>query len=127
MQTGRAAQLTCILLVDLDLIVDHDWLEQYRHIVYLILDWYGLTATAIRVTQSQRRGYHVRIYLSKPVSAHTALLLQWLLLDDHARTDFNRARVQVGYPNWNKLFEPVDWNHRRHHSSCKNKIRQGRR
>jgi hypothetical protein len=97
--------LTRLLKIDLDLKVDKAWLRNYRSKARLLLDSYHLTATAIRVAPSRSKGYHVRIYLAKPISARMAVLLQWLLCDDHSRVDFNRARVNAGFDEWNKLFE----------------------
>jgi hypothetical protein len=33
--------------------------------------------------------------------------LQWLLGDDSQRVGFNRARIESGLNEWNKLFEVV--------------------
>jgi hypothetical protein len=96
---------TRLLKIDLDITVDNSWLVHYRRIVRLILVSFGLKATAIRITPSRTRGYHVRIYLSRTVQAKTTIMLQWLLLDDHGRVDFNRARINVGFSEWDKLFE----------------------
>jgi len=93
------------LMVDLDLVVDKWWLQQYRRMVKLILKYYGLIATAIRITPSRSKGYHTRIYLDRPVPAGFANMLQFLLCDDHERVDFNRARINVGFDEWSKFFE----------------------
>lgn len=92
-------------MIDIDLDADKSWLTQYRQNVALVLRSHGLKATAIRTTPSRNKGYHVRIYLNKPITAHTANLLQWLLGDDCPRVDFNRARINAGFDEWNKLFE----------------------
>jgi hypothetical protein len=105
MRKATASLRTRILKIDLDLIVDKAWLTHYRRNVQLVLSSYSLAATVIRITPSRRKGYHVRIYLDKSVSAHNAVLLQWLLCDDHARVDFNRARVNAGFDEWNKFHE----------------------
>jgi hypothetical protein len=39
------------------------------------------------------------------VPAGFANMLQWFLLDDHGRIDFDRARINVGFPEWCKFFE----------------------
>lgn len=96
---------TATLKIDLDITVDDSWLKQYRRIAQLVLESFGLTANAIRITPSRNKGYHVRIYLNKPVAAETANMLQLLLLDDHGRVDFNRARINVGFEEWSRLFE----------------------
>jgi hypothetical protein len=94
------------LMIDLDITVDASWLKHYRRIVELNLGCFGLEATAIRIAPSRKRGYHVRIYLDKPVPAGFANMLQWFLLDDHGRVDFDRARIEVGLDEWCKFFEP---------------------
>ena len=105
MSENRPIPPTRLLKIDLDITVDDSWLKHYRRIVELILESYGLKATAIRITPSRSRGYHVRIYLDKAVPAETANMLQLLLCDDHGRVDFNRARINVGFAEWSKLFE----------------------
>jgi len=105
MLEDRLIPPTKFLMIDLDTTVDELWLKHYRSMVRLILESYGLEANAIRITPSRRRGYHVRIFLNKAVSAETANMLQWLLCDDHGRVDFDRARINVGFDEWNKLFE----------------------
>ena len=91
-------------MIDIDLDAGKSWLKQYRRNVALVLRSYGLRLTAIRITRSRRKGYHARIYLNKPVPAQTANMLQWLLGDDAPRVDFNRARINAGFDEWNKLF-----------------------
>jgi hypothetical protein len=105
MAGDRSIPSTKVLMIDLDITVDGSWLRHYRRMVQRVLESYGLKANAIRITPSRNRGYHVRIYLNKPVPAETANMLQLLLLDDHGRVDFNRARIKVGFPEWDKLFE----------------------
>jgi hypothetical protein len=96
---------TSLLKIDLDLLVNESWLQHYRRNVRLILKSYGLRAGAVKITPSRRKGYHVRIYLDKAIPAVIANMFQWFLLDDHARVDFNRARIQAGFDEWDKLFE----------------------
>jgi hypothetical protein len=97
--------LTRLLKIDLDITVDNAWLKLYRRIAELILGLFGLKATVIRIARSRSRGYHVRIYLDKFVPAGFANMLQWFLLDDHSRVDFDRARINIGFPEWDKFFE----------------------
>jgi hypothetical protein len=96
---------TRVLKIDIDLLLDKAWLNHYRNMIQLRLGSYKLAATSIRITPSRTKGYHVRIYLARPVPANEAVLLQWLLCDDHRRVDFNRARVNAGFDEWSKLFE----------------------
>ena len=94
-----------LLMIDLDITMDDSWLKHYRCMVELVLESFGFKATSVRITPSRSRGYHVRIYLNKPVPAETANMLQLLLLDDHGRVDFNRARINVGFDEWDKLWD----------------------
>lgn len=96
---------TRLLMLDKDCVVDPSWLRRYRELIKLVLDHYGLRATAIRITPSRHKGSHVRIYLATLVSAEKANMLHWLLGDDCARVDFNRARIDAGFDEWSKLFE----------------------
>ena len=106
MVADKRAFPTRLLMIDLDLVVDERWLQNYRRVVGLVLDYYGLRATAIRISPSRSKGNHVRIYLDKPVPASFANMLQWLVCDDHGRVDFNRARINVGFDEWDKFFVP---------------------
>ena len=105
MAENRPIPPTRLLKNDLDITVDKAWLQHYRRIAEVILGLFGLKVTVIRIAPSRSRGYHVRIYLDKFVPAGFANMLQWLLLDDHGRVDFDRARINVGFPEWCKLFE----------------------
>lgn len=105
MAEHRPVPPTRLLMVDLDLVVDECWLRHYITKTGLVLESYGLSVTAIRITPSRKKGYHVRIYLNKPVPPSFANMLQWLLCDDPGRVGFGRARINVGFDEWNKLFE----------------------
>ena len=96
---------TRLLKLDKDCKVDSSWLKQYRDMTGLVLKSHNLKPTRIAVTPSRRKGYHVRIYLASPIPAEEANKLQWLLGDDCARVDFNRARIGAGFDEWSKLFE----------------------
>jgi hypothetical protein len=96
---------TRLLMIDIDLAPSRPWLKHYRHKVKLVLESYGLRPTAIRITRSRSKGYHARIYLNEPVPGQFANMLQWLLCDDSPRVGFNRARINAGFDEWNKLFE----------------------
>jgi hypothetical protein len=60
----------------------------------------------IRSTQTQH-GMHFYIKIDPPVDAHTANNLQYLLGDDAKRVSYNRARINSGLVEWNKLFERI--------------------
>jgi len=97
---------TRLLKIDKDCLVDAAWLKEYRETIRLVLRrLHDLRPTAIVITPSRSKGSHVRIYLDRSISAATANRLQWLLGDDYARVDFNRARIDAGFDEWSKLFE----------------------
>ena len=60
---------TRLLKIDLDITVDKAWLKHYRRIAKLVLTFFGLKATVIRIVASRRKGYHVSIHLDKFVPA----------------------------------------------------------
>ena len=96
---------TRLLKLDKACTVDSSWLKQYRDMTGLVLKSHNLKPTRIAVTPSRSKGFHVRIYLATPIPAEKANKLQWLLGDDCARVDFNRARIDAGFEEWDKLFE----------------------
>jgi hypothetical protein len=105
MSDVKAVPDTRLLKVDKDCLVGSSWLKEYRDTISLVLKSKGLKPTRIAVTPSRRKGFHVRVYLDAPVPAARANMLQWLLGDDCARVDFNRARINAGFDEWSKLFE----------------------
>ena len=115
MPDGKQPPAGRVLYIDLDIMLNKVWMQNYKRNANHLLKPYGLHPTSIRITPSQNKGMHARIYLNKAIPAETQLLLQFLLCDDHARTGFNMARVKLGYSAWNKLHEPADWDYRRRH------------
>ena len=105
MPDAKAVPDTRLLMLDKDLLVDPCWLKEYRDTIGLVLKSKGLKPRRIVVTPSRRKGFHVRIYLDRSIPAAAANKLQWLLGDDCARVDFNRARIDAGFEEWDKLFE----------------------
>lgn len=51
-----------------------------------------------------RKGYHLRVWLSKPIGPYTTLKLQSMLGDDPMRQIFNARRVRNKRDGWNVLF-----------------------
>lgn len=96
---------TSKLKIDKDCFVDQDWLKDYVAHTRIICDRFGVSVKSIRICESKRRGLHFYITISPPVKATLANRLQWLLGDDSLRVDFNRARIEAGFTDWNKLFE----------------------
>jgi hypothetical protein len=54
-----------------------------------------------------KKGQHYYVGIRPAVSPEMANRLQWLLGDDCLRVDYNRARIQSGLDDWNKLFERI--------------------
>lgn len=96
---------TSELKVDLDCFVDPDWLDDFIVHAQIICRYFGVSVKTIRMCESKRRGLHFYITISQPVEATLVNRLQWLLGDDALRVDFNRARIEAGFTEWNKLFE----------------------
>jgi len=94
------------LKIDKDCFVDWDWIEDYVHVVIVpVCRSLSATVQTVRTCNSKRKGIHFYIKIDPPVEATLANRLQWLLGDDSARVDFNRARIESGLSEWNKLFE----------------------
>lgn len=94
-----------VLKIDKDCFVDKDWLEDYVRTVVAICRSFGVTVESVKMCPSKRHGLHFYISIIPPVEAGLANRLQWLLGDDSRRVDFNRARIESGLVEWNKLFE----------------------
>jgi len=56
------------------------------------------------VVSTTRKGYHLRIWLDKPIGPYRTLRIQSLLGDDPQRQKFNRIRVRRKMNFWNILF-----------------------
>jgi hypothetical protein len=93
------------LKIDKDCFVNKDWLREYVEVIVGVCGQRGVTVEAIRMCASKKKGLHFYIKISPPVEPMQADLLQFLLGDDALRVDFNRARIESGLAEWNKLFE----------------------
>jgi hypothetical protein len=51
-----------------------------------------------------KKGLHIRLGLSRPVTDGQALMLQFLLGDDRTRCRLNLERARAGVVDWNKFF-----------------------
>ena len=96
---------TSELKVDQDCFVDQEWLEDYVEHVKAVSERFGVSVKTIQMCESKRKGLHFYIIIRPPIEATLANKLQYLLGDDALRVDFNRARIDAGFPEWNKLFE----------------------
>jgi hypothetical protein len=94
-----------LLKIDKDCFVSKEWLSDYVRTAVHICRLHKLTVTSIRMCNSHGKGTHFYIHITPSVDADSANRLQWLLGDDCLRIDFNRARIESGLAQWNKLFE----------------------
>jgi len=94
-----------VLKIDKDSFVNPRWMQDYLHLVLNTCREYGIRVVSVKKILSERRGIHFYIEITPPVEARVANRLQWLLGDDSRRVDFNRARIESGLNEWNKLFE----------------------
>lgn len=93
------------LKIDKDCFVDEDWIESYAKVITEICRSFGVTVESIKMCNSKKKGLHFYISIHPSVEASFANQLQWFLGDDSLRVDFNRARIDSGLREWNKLFE----------------------
>jgi len=92
------------LKIDKDCFVDQDWIRDYVRMVIATCLLKGIKVMRIQTSRT-RKGFHFYIEVDPPVEAELANRLQFLLGDDCARVDRNRARIRSGLRRWNKLFE----------------------
>jgi hypothetical protein len=94
-----------LLKLDKDCYVEKSWINDWIRLAALpICSNFGTRVDCVRMTKT-RKGIHFYVAIGRPVRAELANRIQWLLGDDCRRVDFNRARIRVCYPRWNKLFE----------------------
>jgi hypothetical protein len=96
---------TNLLKIDKDCFVDGGWIEGYVRTVIQICESYRIKVVSIRMCPSRSRGLHFYIAIDPAIDADQANYLQWILGDDARRVDFNRARIESGLVEFNKLFE----------------------
>jgi hypothetical protein len=95
-----------VLKIDKDCHVPLDWVrDDFVQLAIAACKSYHTRIISIKKTNSRKKGIHLYIEIWPPVDSETANRLQWLLGDDCRRVDFNRARINVGLLEWNKLFE----------------------
>ena len=94
-----------VLKVDKDCFVDRAWIDAYIEVIMQICSNHDLTVRVIKMCNSKKKGLHFYILVSPAIDSELANMIQWLLGDDCRRVDFNRARIESGLTEWNKLFE----------------------
>lgn len=101
---GRSLGKTSVLKIDKDCFVDPELNMEYVRTILHICRKYELKVLWVKSSRS-RHGMHFYIRIKPAVKAHVANNLQYLLGDDAKRVAFNRARIESGVAEWNKLFE----------------------
>lgn len=104
-RSGASVDRVSVLKIDKDSFVKRHWIQDYLRLVLNSCHEYGIRVVSVEKTLSEHRGIHFYIEITPPVEAEFANRLQWLLGDDSRRVDFNRARIESGLNEWNKLFE----------------------
>ena len=95
------------LKLDKDCNVARSWLKGYIKTIIQICLIHGIEVISIDKGQSKCKGFHLYIKIYPAIEASHANYLQWILGDDCQRVDFNRARINVGFNDWNKIFPPL--------------------
>jgi len=93
------------LKIDKDCFVEREWLNDYVRTVRTICQQHHVRVVSIRTCNSRSKGQHFYVEIVPTIDADLANRLQFLLGDDCRRVDFNRARIESGLNEWNKLFE----------------------
>ena len=93
------------LKIDKDAVVDREWITDYTKLAITTCRQHGVEVVNIKMCPSRRKGIHFYIRITPAIKSELANRLQFLLGDDCQRVDFNRARIEVGFKEWNKLFE----------------------
>jgi hypothetical protein len=96
---------TSTLLIDVDCVVRQHWMPYYILLILTVCGWFKVQVYRIRMSPSAKKGQHFRIDITPAVPARLANLMQFLAGDDRQRVAFNKARIESGLAEWNKLFE----------------------
>jgi hypothetical protein len=96
---------TGTLLIDKDCVVDRHWMPYYILLILTVCGWFKVQVYRIRMSPSAHKGQHFRVDITSAVPPRLANLIQFLAGDDCQRVAFNKARIESGLAEWNKLFE----------------------
>jgi hypothetical protein len=95
---------TNVLKIDKDCHVSPELNLEYVRTILQTCRKYELKVLWVKSSRS-RHGMHFYIKIKPALEPHVANNLQYLLGDDAKRVAFNRARIESGSDEWNKLFE----------------------
>lgn len=93
------------LKIDKDCFINKAWIKEYVKWIIRICKSHGIGILDIRMCLSKMKGLHFYIRISPAIDPVLANMLQFLLGDDSRRVAFNKARIDSGLQEWNKLFE----------------------
>ena len=99
--SGKVSELK----IDKDCFVDQEWMDYHIKLIVCECKKHGIIVKSIKKCNSKHKGYHLYIKIKPAIDANFANSLQWLFGDDARRVGFNRARIESGLLEWNKLFE----------------------
>jgi hypothetical protein len=111
--TSRTLPRIDTLKIDKDCFVEREWLNDYARTVRIICHQHHVRVVSISICNSRSKGQHFYVEIVPAIEADLANRLQFLLGDDCRRVDFNRARINSGLNEWNKLFERTEARARR--------------
>jgi hypothetical protein len=97
-----------VLKIDKDCFVEREWLDDYVRTIRTICHQHHVQVVSVRMCNSRGKGQHFYVEIVPAIEADLANRLQFLLGDDCGRVDFNRARIDSGLNEWNKLFEKAN-------------------
>jgi hypothetical protein len=102
-----------VLKIDKDCFVEREWLDDYVQTIKTVCQHHHVHVVSVRISNSRSKGVHFYVEITPAIEADLANRLQFLLGDDCRRVDFNRARINSGLNEWNKLFERTEARPRR--------------
>ena len=105
--TSEGLPRESVLKIDKDCFVDPSLNMEYVRTILHTCREYQLKVLWVKSSRS-RHGIHFYVKIKPAVKAHVANGLQYLIGDDAKRVAFNRARIESGVAEWNKLFEQAN-------------------
>ena len=93
------------LKIDKDCFVKKSWIKDLVKMIGCECKKRGIKVKTVKMCDSRKKGFHLYIKIEPAINPEKANFLQWIFGDDSRRVDFNRARIDSGLIEWNKLFE----------------------
>jgi len=99
-----------VLMIDKDLPMNEvgpSLMQDWVRMAVATCKIHGVTIQSIFTNPSKRKGFHIRVMISRPENPWLVWRLQYLLGDDSMRASMNRLRLKAGFDEGNKLFEDI--------------------